>query len=103
MLGLKVMHDMNVAHRDIKGQNALLLNEFDSEAFRACFTEMHGLPSITLVAERCLPKGSVKVMDFGFSKPTCEVADTYEMCKADDRDVERTAVLETRINVLENT
>ena len=33
--GLKVMHDMQVAHRDIKPQNALLVDKYDASAFKA--------------------------------------------------------------------
>ena len=77
--GLLVMHKMGVAHRDIKLENTLLLEPFDSAAFKTCFEglaprkrwwrlfQKKKTTNIATLSTDCLPAGDVKIADFGFS------------------------------------
>ena len=65
--GLKVLHDMNYAHRDIKAVNALLKKKFGRQKFHNCASGGNQQRETIDAAAACLPADTVKVMDFGLA------------------------------------
>ena len=61
--GLKVLHDGDRAHRDIKSENALLKAPFDEQRFSQCVNE-RSFWTIRKAAA-CMGRNRVKLMDFG--------------------------------------
>ena len=87
LTGLAGMHTCNMAHRDIKAENALLTRRFDELSFTTCADGKAFAHAQTIRATASCVGGTdvVKVMDFGLSRRAAEAPSSRPSCSSPRR------------------